>query len=81
MREVGVDLRNAVPQRLTEDIARRADVLVTMGCGDTCPVAPGARTIDWELDDPKGRTVNDVRAIRDSIRALVTELIETERLR
>jgi arsenate reductase (thioredoxin) len=81
MRELGIELRDAVPRRLTEDVARRAHVLVTMGCGETCPVAPGATTIEWELEDPKGRSLGDVRAIRDRIQALVTELIDTEGLR
>jgi arsenate reductase (thioredoxin) len=79
MREVGVHL-DASPQRLTDGLARTADVLVTMGCGETCPVVPGLKRIDWQIRDPKGQNADDVRAIRDEIRDLVAQLIETERL-
>ena len=75
MREAGVDLSAARPQRLTPELASRAQVLVTMGCGDACPVVPGTRVIDWPLEDPKGRSLDDVRRIRDDIRARVTALI------
>lgn len=78
MREVGVDLTRARPQQLTPDLARRADLLVTMGCGDACPVAPGVRVIDWPLPDPKGRSPEEVRAIREDIRTRVADLIERE---
>lgn len=78
MREVGVDLTRARPQRLTPDLARRADLLVTMGCGDACPVVPGLRVIDWPLPDPKGRPLEEVRAIREDIRMRVADLIERE---
>ncbi|MBA2614319.1 MAG: arsenate reductase ArsC [Actinobacteria bacterium] len=78
MREVGVDLRGQ-PARLEADAVRAADVVVTMGCGDACPVFPGKRYEDWELDDPAGKPLADVRRIRDEIdarvRALVAELV------
>lgn len=81
MGEVGVHLGGAVPQRLTDDLARTADVLVTMGCGETCPVVPGVQRVDWELRDPKGRGADEVRAIRDEIRELVVHLIDIEGLK
>lgn len=78
MREVGIDLGGAKPQRLTDEVARSAQVLVTMGCGDRCPFVPGARTEDWPLPDPKGQPIEAVRRIRDDIHALVTGLIGRE---
>jgi arsenate reductase len=75
MREVGMDLENAKPQRLTEELAARAQFLVTMGCGDQCPVVPGTRREDWPLEDPKGKPRERVRAIRDDIEARVRALI------
>ena len=78
MSELGIDLSGRVPRALTRKLAERADVVVTMGCGDECPYIPGKRYIDWELEDPKGRPVEEVRATRDDIerrvRALVAEL-------
>ena len=74
MRELGVDLSERVPQRLTDDLATRADVVVTMGCGDACPYIPGRRYIDWELDDPAGRSLDEVRRIRDDIAERVSTL-------
>jgi arsenate reductase (thioredoxin) len=78
MRERGIDLSDRVPQKLTRELAEQADVVVTMGCGDECPYIPGKRYIDWDLPDPKGRPVEEVRATRDDIaqrvRALVSEL-------
>ena len=78
MNEVGIDLAGETPKALTDELAKDADVVVTMGCGDTCPVYPGKRYLDWELDDPAGRSVDEVRPIRDEIdrrvRALVAEL-------
>ncbi len=78
MRELGIDLADRRPQRLTDELARRADVVVTMGCGDACPYVPGVRYLDWDLPDPKGRPVEEVRATRDEIarrvEALVAEL-------
>jgi arsenate reductase (thioredoxin) len=81
MRELGLDLADQVPQRLTLELAQRADVVVTMGCGDECPYIPGKRYIDWQLEDPKGRPLDEVRATRDEIArrvaALVVELDES----
>jgi arsenate reductase len=75
MNELGVDLSGRRPQRLTDELAARADVLVTMGCGDTCPYFPGKRYIDWDLPDPKGRPVAEVRATRDEIAQRVEKLL------
>jgi len=75
MAEVGIDIAGFVPQRFTDDLLARVDVVVTMGCGDTCPFVPGKRYVDWPLDDPKGRPVHEVRRIRDEIRALVDDLV------
>ena len=78
MRELGIDLSDRRPQRLTRELAERADVVVTMGCGDACPYIPGKRYIDWDLPDPKGQPIDEVRATRDEIAhrvdALVAEL-------
>jgi arsenate reductase len=78
MREAGFDLSRAVPQRLTTELARSADLLVTMGCGDACPYVPGLRTEDWPLDDPKGRGAAEVRRIRDQVRERVQALVTRE---
>ena len=75
MRELGIDLAARVPQALTGELARQADVVVTMGCGDACPYIPGKRYIDWELADPKGRPIEEVRATRDEIRRRVSGLV------
>ncbi|HXG56533.1 MAG TPA: arsenate reductase ArsC [Vicinamibacterales bacterium] len=77
MHEVGIDLSSAKPQKLTEDLARGADLLVTMGCGDKCPYIPGLQVEDWPLEDPKGKPLVRVREIRDEIRERVTALIRT----
>jgi arsenate reductase (thioredoxin) len=78
MRELGIDLSDRTPQRLTPQLAAQADVVVTMGCGDECPFLPGKRYIDWDLTDPAGRPPDEVRSIRDEIdrrvRALVDDL-------
>jgi protein-tyrosine-phosphatase len=78
MHEVGLDVSGAHPQLLTTTLAESADVVVTMGCGDSCPFIPGKRYVDWELPDPKGRPLAEVRATRDDIarrvEALVSEL-------
>jgi arsenate reductase len=74
MREVGVDLNGRVPRRLERADAEWADVVVTMGCGDACPYIPGKRYVDWELPDPAGRPLEDVRAVRDEIEHRVREL-------
>ncbi|MEV8453679.1 phosphotyrosine protein phosphatase [Streptomyces sp. NPDC052095] len=75
MAEAGVDISAEVPKVLTADAVRAADAVVTMGCGDTCPVFPGKRYLDWVLDDPAGQGIDTVRAARDRIRALVEGLI------
>lgn len=75
MGELGIDLADRRPQRLTDELAARADVVVTMGCGDACPVVPGTRYLDWELPDPKGQAVDAVRATRDEIARRVDALV------
>jgi protein-tyrosine-phosphatase len=75
MAEVGIDIANAVPQRWTDEIFGEADVVVTMGCGDTCPYVPGKRYEDWEVDDPAGRGLDAVRPIRDEIGQRVRTLL------
>jgi arsenate reductase len=76
MRELGLYLADRVPQRLTRELAEQADIVVTMGCGDECPYIPGKRYIDWDLADPAGRPVDEVRATRDDIAVRVAQLIE-----
>ncbi len=75
MRELDIDLANRRPRLLSQDLAEWADVVVTMGCGDACPVVPGTRYIDWDLEDPKGRPVDEVRATRDEIERRVRHLV------
>jgi protein-tyrosine-phosphatase len=75
MAEVGVDISAELPQPWSDEIVRAADVIVTMGCGDACPVFPGRRYIEWELEDPAGRSVEDVRPIRDDIERRVRSLL------
>jgi arsenate reductase len=75
MGELGVDLSERRPVRLTDELALRADVVVTMGCGDSCPFIPGKRYVDWEIPDPKGRPIDEVRATRDDIARRVSELV------
>ncbi|HEX2415400.1 MAG TPA: arsenate reductase ArsC [Thermoleophilaceae bacterium] len=75
MAELGVDLSGRRPRRLSEDLAREADVVVTMGCGDECPYIPGKRYLDWDLPDPKGLPLERVRDIRDQIGRRVEELV------
>lgn len=77
MREVGVDVSGARPTRLTDELARGASLLVTMGCGESCPFVPGLERLDWNLPDPKGLPLERVRAIRDDIRAHVLELVRS----
>jgi arsenate reductase len=79
MREVGIDLAQALPTRLTPELAAGATLLITMGCGDACPVVPGLRRDDWALTDPKGQAPYQVRKIRDEIRARVHGLIAAEK--
>jgi glycerol uptake facilitator-like aquaporin/protein-tyrosine-phosphatase len=78
MREVGIDLTCAKPQKLTDELAHGASVLVTMGCGEACPFVPGLRTLDWALPDPKGQALDSVRAIRDEIHERVKSLLQRE---
>jgi arsenate reductase len=75
MAEVGIDITAEQPQKLDYDTARNSDVIITMGCGDTCPVFPGKRYEDWQLDDPAGQNVDNVRIIRDVIRTRVEQLL------
>jgi protein-tyrosine-phosphatase len=75
MRELGIDVADHKPQLLTRELAEQADVVVTMGCGDQCPFIPGKRYLDWDLPDPKGRPVDEVRATRDEIANRVESLL------
>ncbi|HEX6538397.1 MAG TPA: arsenate reductase ArsC [Candidatus Dormibacteraeota bacterium] len=83
MSEIGIDIRRERPKRLTNDAVEASDVVITMGCGDACPFFPGKRYIDWEVEDPAGRSLEQVRPIRDDIdrrvRGLVDELLATQR--
>jgi protein-tyrosine-phosphatase len=76
MRELGIDLADRRPQLLTRELAADADIVVTMGCGDQCPYIPGKRYIDWDLPDPAGRPIDEVRATRDEIARCVDALID-----
>lgn len=78
MREVGIDLSNATPRFLSTELAESAALLITMGCGEACPVVPGLRRLDWPLEDPKGRELARVREIRDEVRDRVRQLLATE---
>jgi arsenate reductase (thioredoxin) len=75
MAEVGIDLSREFPKPLTDESVRRADVVITMGCGDACPVYPGTRYLDWDLPDPAGKSVDEVRPIRDEIERRVRGLL------
>ncbi len=75
MAELGIDIVGATPQRWTTELLAEVDVIVTMGCGDSCPVYPGKRYIDWTLDDPRGLTVEAVRLIRDTIKGRIRDLL------
>ncbi|MFJ9904195.1 arsenate reductase ArsC [Streptomyces sp. NPDC101152] len=75
MKEVGIDISAETPKVLTADAVRASDVVITMGCGDTCPVFPGKRYLDWQLDDPAGQGVDAVRPIRDEIERRIRELV------
>jgi arsenate reductase (thioredoxin) len=75
MAEVGIDIADRVPQRWTDEVVRAADAVITMGCGDACPVFPGVRYVDWDLDDPAGRPVDELRTIRDEIERRVRGLM------
>ena len=78
MREVGIDLATAQPRFLSDELAASAHMLITMGCGEACPAVPGLRRDDWPLEDPKGKSVERVRAIRDDVRKRVRALIDRE---
>ncbi len=80
MHEVGVDLSNATPQKLTTELAKQAEMLITMGCGEECPYIPGLRREDWPLPDPKGQGIESVRQIRDEIKRRILHLLEDEKL-
>jgi protein-tyrosine-phosphatase len=75
MQELGIDLSEEYPQPIADEIVREADVVITMGCGDACPVYPGKRYEDWELDDPAGQPIENVREIRDELRSRVEQLV------
>jgi protein-tyrosine-phosphatase len=76
MAELGLDLSREYPKPLTDDVVRAADVVITMGCGDTCPVYPGKRYLDWDLPDPAGKNIQEIRPIRDDIDRRVRTLLE-----
>ena len=80
MKEIGIDLSSAKPQKLTSELAKGADMLITMGCGEECPYVPGLRRDDWPLTDPKGQGIETVRQTRDEIRRRVIALLKRERL-
>jgi arsenate reductase len=80
MREVGIDLSNAKPQKLTMELAENAEMLITMGCGDECPYVPGLIRDDWPLPDPKGQGIESVRQTRDEIKRRVLQLLTQEQL-
>ena len=80
MREAGIDLSHAHPQKLTAELAQGAEMLITMGCGDECPFVPGLRRDDWPIPDPKGQPLEQVRAIRDGIRDRIAALLLAEGL-
>ena len=75
MREMNIDISDETPKVLTQEMGESADVIVTMGCGDVCPVYPGKKYVDWELSDPAGKDIDEVRAIRDEIEGRVNDLI------
>jgi arsenate reductase len=79
MQEIDIDLSHAKPQRLTEELAKNAQLLITMGCGDKCPYVPGLRRDDWPLPDPKGRSAEEVRAIRDELKSRIQSLLVREK--
>ena len=75
MSEIGIDIKNQQPKKWTDEIVREVDVIISMGCGDTCPVYPGKRYIDWEIEDPAGQEIEMIRIVRDQIKQYVEELI------
>lgn len=80
MNEIGIDLSQARPRKLTDELAAQASMLITMGCGEQCPFVPGLAREDWQLEDPKGKGVEAVRAIRDEIAKRVQRLVEEKHL-
>lgn len=78
MREVGIQLEGLTPQKLTDELAEGATILITMGCGETCPYIPGLRRLDWPLEDPKGKAIARVREIRDEVKTHVLDLLKAE---
>lgn len=76
MKEIGIDLTGRTPKLLTRELARQADLVITMGCGDECPFIPGRQYLDWQIDDPAGQATVKVREIRDEINALVRNLVK-----
>jgi arsenate reductase (thioredoxin) len=80
MREIGIDLSEAKPQKLTSELANRAEMLITMGCGDECPYVPGVQREDWPLPDPKGKDIETVRAIRDEIATHIQRLLQEKNI-
>jgi arsenate reductase len=78
MREVGIDLEGVTPRQLTDELAKDATILITMGCGEQCPHVPGLRHLDWPLEDPKGKPVERVREIREEVKTLVQQLLSAE---
>jgi len=75
MSEIGIDIKTQQPKKWTDEIVREVDVIISMGCGDTCPVYPGKRYIDWEIEDPAGQEIEMIRIVRDQIKQHVQELI------
>jgi arsenate reductase (thioredoxin) len=78
MREVGIEVASNAPQKLTDALAAQSKILITMGCGEACPVVPGLRRLDWPLEDPKGKPIERVREIRDDVRSRVVGLLDSE---
>jgi arsenate reductase len=78
MSEVGIKVEGIAPQKLTDELAATASILVTMGCGEACPVVPGLRRMDWPLEDPKGKPIERVREIRDDVRGRIVDLLQRE---
>jgi len=75
MGELGIEITDTVPKKLTDEAVRASDVVITMGCGDVCPIYPGKRYLDWELEDPAGKTADEIRPIRDEIESRVQALL------
>ena len=81
MHEIGIEMANNSPQKLTDELASNATILITMGCGEACPAVPGLRRLDWPLEDPKGKPIARVREIRDDVRTRVLKLLDEEHWR